>query len=179
MNHIASIVFVLVAGCAAEGQGIDVPSDPTSTISKVPLRGPSGYDAGVAAPDTGVNIDLGTPGDTGSQAVDVLVVPDARVSLDGLPCMQQVVANGYASDRASCSTWNLKLTEPYNSQLPVPYTSQTACKALIDCYVVNSNACTNWHTQACSSCLGSLPISVNDWQPLINIITPFCLTFFQ
>jgi hypothetical protein len=179
MNRFASIIFVFVVGCAAEGQGIDVPFDSTSTSSKVPLRGPSGYDASPASIDAGANVDLGTLGDTRSQTVDMVVAPDTRVALDGLPCMQQVVANGYASDKASCATWTTaEFTEPYNSQLPVPWTARTACVALIDCYAANPTKCTSWADGNCP-CIYPIPFNMRtDFGALRDIIAPFCPAFF-
>ena len=131
-----------------------------------------------------VPLDTGAPIDTKPQIADVQPLPDGLsyphdvVVAATVPCMQQVVANGYASDKASCATWKLKLNEPYNSQLAVPYTSQTACVALIDCYVANSSTCTNWYSQACGDCLSVLPVAVQDWQPAMDLIAPFCPTFF-
>jgi hypothetical protein len=109
---------------------------------------------------------------------DGLSYPHDVVVTDAVPCMQQVVANGYASDKASCATWNLKFTEPYNSNLAVPWTSQSACEFIINCFAAKPDVYTSWRAQTDCNCTCPIPFSGVDWQPLIDIITPFCPTFF-
>jgi hypothetical protein len=167
VNRIACIIVALVAGCATEGQGIDVSFDSSSKGSEAPLRGSAGYDAGIATPEVGRGIDS-------SQIVDTSATPDARTTLDGLPCMQQVVANGYASDKASCATWKGMNVAP-------GWTLPAACVHLIDCYAANPTLCKKWSgtsEETCAFCMADGVFRGGDWQPLIDIISPFCPMFF-
>jgi hypothetical protein len=140
-----------------------------------------------------VGTDLGVPGDVKPQNADTLAVPsDTQPSPDGLsyphdvivtdavPCMQQVIANGYASDKASCMTWKWTFTEPYNSNLAVPWTSESACKFIIDCFAAKPNVYTSWYKQPDCDCTCPIPGGggKDGWQPLYDIISPFCPAFF-
>lgn len=196
MNRIACIIVVLVAGCAAEGVDIGVSRGPTSVDAGIDVQG-----VDVTTPsDATTSLDVGLT-DTNSSTQDagfadatddariVETFVDAQTLPDGLsyphdltvtsgvPCMQQVVANGYASDKASCATWKVDFDKIANSKRVVPYTSQTACMALIDCFAAHL-ACTNWYQPACGSCVAAMPeVSGLNWQPLFDIVLPFCPTF--
>ena len=177
MKRFACIIVVLVAGCSFDEAALRAPA--LDAGSNPPLRGPAVFDAGTA-PDLRTAPDTVAIADLKPQTVDTLTVPDTRCALDSLPasCMQQVVANGYASDKASCATWDLKFTEPYNSKLAVPWTSQSACKFIIDCFAAKPDVYTSWAKQPNCDCTCPIPLSAPDWQPLIDIVSPFCPTFF-
>jgi hypothetical protein len=203
---------VFVFGCATEKDGLAVLEPDTSALgTRAPgrSRGDAGVAPDViAAVDVILAIDT-RPADVLTVDVlmaDVLPAPDTRIPVDttpvtdtltlpdGLsyphdivpntttPCMQQVIDNGYASDKASCATWKIRMNADYIAQHPEytgPRTSIEACKFMIDCFAAKPDVYTNWYTQPDCSC--TCPIAILgavDWAPLIDIVTPFCPTFF-
>jgi hypothetical protein len=149
----------------------------------------------IAAPDTISSPDTITPRDLG--VADVTPISDAKVLPDGLSyphdiapvpatpttCMRQVIANGYASDKASCATWEIKLNETYIAEHPEytgPRTSQAACVFIIDCFAAKPDVYTNWYKQPDCDCTCPIPFKGSpDWTQLMSIVSPFCPTFFQ
>jgi len=152
----------------------------------------------IAAPD-GVPVDSRPPLDSGTpdRIADATPISDAKVLPDGLSyphdiaptpatpetCMQQVIANGYASDKASCATWNIKLNEDYIAQNPEyagPRTPSEACVFIINCFAAKPDVYTNWYKLPDCSCTCPIPFKGSpDWTQLMEIISPFCPTFFQ
>jgi hypothetical protein len=209
MHRSIAVIFapVFVFGCATEKDGLAVLEPDTSALD-THAPGRSRGDAGVT-PDVIATMDVISTIDT--RPADVLMVdtspvPDTRVPSDttavidtltlpdGLsyphdiapntttPCMQQVIDNGYASDKASCATWKIRMNDAYiaeHLEYAGPRTSIEACKFMIDCFAAKPDVYTNWYTQPDCSC--TCPIAILgavDWAPLIDIVTPFCPTFF-
>lgn len=195
---LASVLSLL--GCAAEGvkapdvQAPDADSDLQATRRGVPDAGspdvvpfPDTRPAVDVQPkfDTQVGVDAQPLIDTQPQPAEVQTdtLPDGisyphdlGVLQDGVLCMKQLVANGYASDKESCATIGAR-----GFAVGPGATSKTvegACIELIDCLVANPN-CTWYNSVPCinSSFLdrGSSP----NWTPLGDLIKPFCPTFFS
>jgi hypothetical protein len=186
MTRFACIIVVLVAGCSFDEAALRVPA-PDAGVDAL-ILGVPGHDAGSAPdlramPDAFSSADLGAPNDVKLQTADALPVSDAKALPDGLsyphdvvvatgvPCMQQVIANGYASEKASCATW-------VTAKVVTPWTSQTACVALIDCYVTNPTSCSNWSDGACPCLNAAHYAGPTDFGPLRDIVEPFCPNFF-
>jgi hypothetical protein len=195
MTRFACIIVVLVSGCSFDVNALRAPAldaglDP-------PRLGSAGVDAGTAPdlrmmPDTIANVDSVLLGDTKPQNTDSGTFTDTKPQIadtlptlpidtqappDTLSCMQRVVANGYASDKASCATGRIKFEEPYNSNLAVPWTSQSACKFIIDCFAAKPDVYTSWHKQPNCDCTCPIPGAGYE-QLLADIVTPFCPAFF-
>lgn len=135
-----------------------------------------------------------TPALDAQAPIDAIPPSDSQALPDGLsyphdivpnattPCMQQVIDNGYASDKASCATWNIKLNETYIAQHPEymgPRTSQEACMFIINCFAANPGIYTSWEEQPDCNCTCPIAFGGVDWVPLRDIIAPFCPTFFD
>jgi len=185
VNRIACIIVVLVAGCsfdeaALHTVGLDAAG------STPPGRGPAGnLDAGVdvlTVPDVQPQTsDVLSRSDTlqpdtlqspdSMRDVQVSEAPgDAQVISDGLssrhdvvvtdavPCMQQVVANGYASAGSACA-------EAQNV---------SACVAMIDCFLANRAMCSTYVD--CTVCRASIP-NPPPAGLIATITRPFCPGF--
>lgn len=151
----------------------------------------------IAAPDALSALDVLAPLDSGApdRIADATPISDVKVLPDGLsyphdiapntttPCMQQVIDNGYASDKASCATWNIKLNEDYIANTPTytgPRTALEACMFIIDCFAAKPDVYTNWYKQPDCNCTCPIPFKGSpDWTQLMEIVSPFCPTFFQ
>ena len=150
----------------------------------------------IAVPD-GISVDSRPPLDssTPDRIADATPISDVQVLPDGLSyphdiaptpatsetCMQQVILNGYASDKASCAT--LETAPPGYHTTISGVTVEAACVWLIDCYAANV-ACTGWYASGIDCpCLGMSGLAPKSglaaWTALIDIITPFCPTFMQ
>jgi hypothetical protein len=211
MKRFACIVLVFAAaGC---DQGLNTPTrDASRSESGAPRRGPSLIDAGIApdvspVPDTIIRVDAGVVPDTviapevqsldsvpqadlqpiGTDAQtlpDGMAYPHDIAPNDAIPCMQQVIANGYASDKASCATLAAQGMKATGDWIVV-----NACVAFIDCLAANAPACASWESGDCF-CLADNhlrpgPQEFYDgsyhgpgYQPLIDLIAPYCPTFF-
>jgi hypothetical protein len=164
-----TIPFLFAIGCATESEYFaPAPPDGGSVDAGRIDVVPAADTAVASGPEVQIAIDV-----TGVDAIvplDGLALPHDVSPVDGVPCMQQIVAAGYASDKSSCATWTI-------AKVSAPYTSQTACVALIDCYAANP-ACLSWYTTTDCDCIYRIPYHSADWVPLMDLITPFCPSFF-
>jgi len=180
----------LLLGCAEESRGVSArpPSDLDAGLA--PSNSDAGLDVGAQTVDSKVSI---TP-DVLSAGFDLQVIGldaqllgfDARTStLDSQPisvdtkpaidsdgvCLQGLIDNGYASPLASCAD-NVTGLQTFFSQ---GMTTESACRAMVDCLVVNRCTYAGGPGDACASVpCGNVLWGVGFGAWFYNLVVPYC-----